>query len=87
MWSSKLRLRAIGIACAVAVATLVGGATAGPFECTWDCGDANGDVGIADFLALLAEWGGPGSCDLDGSGFVDVTDFLLLIANWGPCPL
>ncbi len=54
-------------------------------ECPWDCGDNDGTVGIVDFLALLAQWGGPGSCDIDGGG-VGITDFLELLANWGPCP-
>jgi len=54
--------------------------------CTWDCGgDNDGDVGIVDFLALLAQWGSPGSCDFDGGG-VGIVDFLALLANWGPCP-
>jgi hypothetical protein len=55
--------------------------------CVWDCGDpADGDVGVLDFLALLAQWGQVGaSCDIDGGG-VGVTDFLALLANWGPCP-
>jgi len=54
--------------------------------CPWDCGgDNDGDVGIVDFLALLAQWGGPGACDLDGGG-VGITDFLELLGNWGPCP-
>ncbi len=54
-------------------------------SCPWDCSDNDGTVGIVDFLALLAQWGGPGSCDLDGGG-VGITDFLELLANWGPCP-
>ena len=55
--------------------------------CPWDCGgDNDGDVGIVDFLALLAQWGGPGPCDLDGGGGVGITDLLELLANWGPCP-
>jgi hypothetical protein len=54
--------------------------------CAWDCELLpDGVVGVTDFLALLAQWGGPGSCDLDGGG-VSITDFLLLIGNWGPCP-
>ncbi len=54
--------------------------------CLWDCGgDFNGDVGIVDFLALLAQWGGPGSCDFNGGG-VGINDFLELLAHWGPCP-
>jgi hypothetical protein len=54
--------------------------------CAWDCELLpDGVVGVTDFLALLAQWGGPGSCDLDGGG-VSITDFLLLIGSWGPCP-
>jgi len=56
--------------------------------CPWDCDSAestDGTVGIVDFLALLAQWGGPGSCDFDGGG-VGITDFLELLAHWGPCP-
>ncbi len=55
-------------------------------SCPWDCGgDNDGNVGINDFLALLAQWGGPGACDFDG-GNVGINDFLDLLANWGPCP-
>ena len=54
-------------------------------ECPWDCGDGNGEVGINDFLALLAQWGTMGTCDFDTDG-VDIGDFLDLIAHWGPCP-
>ncbi len=69
--------------------TLTGGfwvfGTAAP-PCPWDCGgDNDGNVGIGDFLVLLALWGGPGSCDFDGGG-VGINDFLALLANWGPCP-
>ncbi len=53
--------------------------------CPWDCGDTDGTVGIVDFLAVLAQWGGPGTCDFDGGG-VGINDFLALLANWGPCP-
>jgi hypothetical protein len=54
--------------------------------------DGDGDVGVTDFLVLLAEWGPcpdpPDPCpsDLDGDGDVGVTDFLVLLAQWGPCP-
>ena len=44
----------------------------------------DGNVGIADFLETLSQWGGPGVCDFDGSG-VGITDFLELLAAWGPC--
>ena len=55
--------------------------------CPWDCEPApNGDVGINDFLELLAQWAQVGtSCDFGGGG-VGITDFLALLANWGPCP-
>ena len=55
-------------------------------SCPWDCGDDDGVVGIADFLALLADWGMTNSpCDFDGNGTVDIGDFLELLANWGNC--
>jgi hypothetical protein len=54
--------------------------------CPWDCdGSGDGQVNVVDFLALLAQWGGPGSCDVDAGG-VGVTDFLAMLANWGACP-
>ena len=54
--------------------------------CPQDCGDMDGNVGINDFLTLLAQWGEVGSsCDIDGGG-VGINDFLDLLANWGPCP-
>ena len=56
-----------------------------PPLCPWDCADLDGTVGIVDFLGLLAQWGGPGSCDFDGGG-VGIVDFLTLLGNWGPCP-
>ncbi|MHC4081345.1 MAG: choice-of-anchor Q domain-containing protein, partial [Planctomycetota bacterium] len=52
--------------------------------------DGSGDVGVTDFLALLAAWGPcpapcPPSCpaDFDGDCEVGVTDFLILLAKWG----
>jgi hypothetical protein len=55
--------------------------------------DDSGDVGVTDFLELLAHWGPcpdpcPPSCpaDFDGDCTVGVTDFLLLLGQWGPCP-
>ena len=57
-----------------------------PTCCPWDCGSPpDGDVGIVDFLTLLAQWGGPGSCDFSGD-MVDIVDFLDLLAHWGACP-
>ncbi len=56
-----------------------------PSSCPWDV-DCDGNVGITDFLALLAAWGTDpgGPPDFDGGG-VGITDFLELLANWGPC--
>jgi hypothetical protein len=55
--------------------------------CPWDCEDGgpDGSVGINDFLSLLGQWGGPGTCDFDGGG-VGINDFLELLGAWGPCP-
>ncbi|MHC4130219.1 MAG: dockerin type I repeat-containing protein, partial [Planctomycetota bacterium] len=48
--------------------------------------DADGAVGVSDFLLLLAAWGPcPADCclaDLDSDGSVGVSDFLLLLAHW-----
>ncbi len=85
----------VGVACAMFVgmgaiefgrpAVGLPGSPELPGPCPWDCGgDNDGNVGIIDFLALLAQWGGPGSCDVDGGG-VGISDFLNLLANWGPC--
>ena len=55
--------------------------------CLWDL-DANGSVGAADLLTLLASWGPCKGCpaDFDGNDDVGVSDLLILLANWGPCP-
>jgi hypothetical protein len=57
-------------------------------DCPCDCADGgDGVVNVLDFLALIAEWGGPGACDCadGGDGIVNVLDFLAIIADWGPC--
>jgi hypothetical protein len=58
--------------------------------CPWDFAPLPGDgeVGVSDFLYLLALWGTDpaGPPDLDGDGIVGVLDFLELLAHWGPCP-
>ncbi len=55
--------------------------------CPWDCDPSqDGVIGLTDILALLDQWGGPGSCDVNGGGLVEVDDLLALLANWGPCP-
>ncbi len=57
-----------------------------PVACPWDCADFDGVVAVPDLLALLSQWGLPGSpCDFDG-GVVAVPDLLKLLANWGVCP-
>jgi hypothetical protein len=50
--------------------------------------DADGTVGVLDFLRLIAAWGPCPGCpeDLDLDNDVDVSDFLLLLAQWGECP-
>jgi hypothetical protein len=55
-------------------------------ECLGDFND-DGEVGVQDFLYLLADWGPCSVClrDLDGDGVIGVTDFLNLLAYWGPC--
>jgi len=59
-----------------------------PPTCPWDL-DGDGDVGITDFLDLLARWGTDpaGPPDFDGDGTVGITDFLELLGNWGACPM
>ena len=54
--------------------------------CPWDL-NGSGDVGINDFLDLLAQWGTDpgGPPDFDGDGDVGINDFLELLAHWGPC--
>ena len=86
----------VGVACAMFVgmgaiefgrpAVGLSGSPELPGPCPWDCGNNDGNVGIEDFRALLAQWGQVGSsCDIDGAG-VGITDFLELLANWGDCP-
>ncbi len=53
--------------------------------CPWDCANGDGQVGIDEFLAVLAQWGTAGTCDVDGGG-VGITEFLTVLALWGPCP-
>jgi hypothetical protein len=57
-----------------------------PAPCPWDL-DESGDVGVNDFLLLLAVWGTDpgGPPDFDGDGDVGITDFLAMVGNWGPC--
>jgi hypothetical protein len=53
----------------------------------------DGNVGIQEFLAVLAQWGCAGACTADVAGpggtppdgTVGIDDFLFVLANWGPC--
>ncbi len=70
----------VGQSVTITVRHLYGG------TCVWDCEPLpDGQVGITDFLKLLADWDAPSPCDFDGGG-VGIVDFLKLLANWGPCP-
>jgi hypothetical protein len=53
--------------------------------CLGDCANADLQVDIEDLLALLGQWGGPGSCDLVADGLIDIQDLLALFGSWGPC--
>jgi hypothetical protein len=71
------------------VTCLSGGLAVPP--CPPDCAlPADGVVNVTDFLYMLGQWGGPGSCDSApppaGDGVVNVTDFLYMLGFWGPCP-
>ena len=65
------------------------------FEC--DVGfpgdiDRDGDVDVADLLALLAAWGPcphKSECpkNLDGSGTIELADLLILLPAWRPCAI
>ena len=64
-----------------------GNGTIDSCECAAADLDGSGDVGINDFLKLLAAWGpNPGHpADLDGDDVVGINDFLAMLALWGPC--
>ena len=58
-----------------------------PSICSGDA-NADGQVTVADLLAVFLDWGTGGLVnggDVNGSGFVDVEDLLAVIVNWGPC--
>ncbi len=68
--------------CAQEAEALCSGACA---RCPRDCqADPDGAIGIGDLLALLAQWGRPGPCDIDGGG-AGITDLLSILSAWGPC--
>lgn len=64
-------------------------------ECPWDCdGSADGNVNVADLLAVLAQFdvNAPldctgGSCDYNSDGCVDIVDLLKLLAHYNLDPV
>ena len=58
--------------------------------CAADIAPAGGDgqVGVADLLAVINSWGPCAGCaaDVTGDDQVGVADLLAVIAAWGPCP-
>ena len=58
------------------------------FEVVRPCsGDVtgDGDVGLADLLEVIGNWGSDGSegGDVNGDAAVDLADLLQVISNWG----
>ncbi len=57
--------------------------------CVGDCAAVpDGEIGIDDFLVLLASWGPVtpgGPCDVNGDGMIDVSDVFAMFEAWGPC--
>ena len=69
-------------------AATVNGVRVSPDACPGDT-NADGDVGFADVLAVLAAFGAcpqPCAADLDLSGDVGFDDLLAVLAAFGPCP-
>ncbi len=53
--------------------------------CPADCDGSNdGVVAIADFLAVLGQWGTTGSCS-QGGGAIGINQFLATLSAWGNC--
>jgi hypothetical protein len=78
-FSTDLNGNAVPDDCEPAAACL--GDCAGPGSAAPD-----GQVNIADLLALLGSWGSAGLCDSNASGAVDIEDLLALLGAWGFCP-
>jgi hypothetical protein len=53
--------------------------------------DESGDVGFADLLVILQQWGMTGTCppplpeDLSGDCAVGFQDLIIVLSRWGPC--
>ncbi|NNF44551.1 MAG: hypothetical protein HKN62_16190 [Phycisphaerales bacterium] len=58
--------------------------TSGP--CVADL-DGSGDVGFADLIEVISDWGPCPFCpaDFDGDGVVGFIDLVVVLAAWGPC--
>jgi hypothetical protein len=70
----------------VAIAVLMAAPAGAGGICPGDI-DGDGQVGVTDFLQLIADWGTSGTdADINEDGIVDVLDFLDLLNNWGACP-
>lgn len=73
-------------AAAIVLAVCLAAVVPAQAVCPSDCESSpDGSVGVTDLLALLAQWGAAGPCDLD-DGLVGTFDLLALLAVWGPCP-
>lgn len=55
--------------------------------CPEDCNPPpDGQVNVADLLALLAQWNSStAACDINDDGIVDLQDLLAMLAAWGAC--
>ena len=71
--SLPARPRAIAVAVGLAF-----GAIATAVACPPDF-DGDGTVGGSDLGVLLSQWGGPGSCDLNGDAYVDGLDLAVVL--------
>jgi thermitase len=49
--------------------------------------DGDGNVGVADLLSVIEQWGTCSGCngDIDGDGMVGVGDLLAIVDAWGDC--
>jgi thermitase len=49
--------------------------------------DGDGNVGVADLLSVIEQWGTCSGCngDIDGDGMVSVGDLLAIVDAWGDC--
>jgi hypothetical protein len=81
-----MRASRTSLAMTIATAVFLLPQTATAFTCDADL-NGDGQVGTADLLELLSQWGPCEDCsgDLDDDGVVGTADLLSLLADWGPC--